>query len=166
MTVRCSLLSTLPAPTPGPVPTPPAAHKASLLAACAALGLAATSKREAFDALKEHFVDGPRRAAAEARAAVQENAWATFNRAQASFDDVEKEELLEACATLGLTCTPSKREAFNTLQRAKKIVSDGYTLRHAEETMLSGKSSCSGCKSCGTCDDSFCGWGVFCDMCR
>ncbi len=76
----------------------------------------ATSKREAFDALKTHFVDGPSHAA---KAAVRTAAHAVFSRARAEFDDVEKEELLEACAALGLAGgAGSKRDAFALLEAA------------------------------------------------
>ncbi len=93
-------------------PPPPfpfsSVSKAALLAACAALQLdCAASKNEAFAALKDHF-SAPLRAAASA-------AYGVLQRAKAEYDDVDKEELLEACAALGLEGASSKRGAYDLL---------------------------------------------------
>ncbi len=88
------------------------------------MGLEASSKRAAFEMLKEHFVDGPARA-------VRDEAYGIFLRAVADFDDVAKEELLEACAALGLEGATSKRSAYELIEASTKLTGHCVkTLKH------------------------------------
>jgi WD40 repeat protein len=59
-------------------------------------------------------VDGPAHA-------VRDKAYGIFARARADFDEVEKEELLEACAALGLEGATSKRSAYELLEASTKL---------------------------------------------
>lgn len=158
----------LPGPL-GPTLTTPlapwtAVRKDALLAASAALGLAATTKKEALEALDKHFVD----AAAAAAAAAIAPALDTHARAMADFDDVEMDELLEACATLGLgiplpdeerdrwAIGTRKREAFESISH--------YVNAKAENKQLDER--CSGCSTC--CGAPYCRVrsSYYCSMCR
>ena len=81
------------------------------------------TKKSAYLDLLQHFVRGPALQKQEERDAVIRSARAIFAQAEAEYDDVTKEELLAACATL---CPPTegeggrtKRDAFNALKAYK-----------------------------------------------
>ncbi len=118
------------------------------------------------EALDKHFVD----AAAAAAAAAIAPALDTHARAMADFDDVEMDELFEACATLGLgiplpdeerdrwAIGTRKREAFESISH--------YVNTKAENIKLNEQ--CSGCSTC--CGAPYCRNGgranYYCYMCR
>ncbi len=99
-------------------------RKADLLDACAAKGGNETSKQEAFSFLKGFFVKGPERARRMVEYDLERKAENVFRRAKAGYDDVDKEELLEACMNLGLEGATTKKGAYDLLVEREEKLSD------------------------------------------
>ena len=90
-------------------------RKADLLDACAAKGGNESSKEHAFWFLKGFFVEGPERARRKVEDDLKRKAENVFERAKAGYDDVDKEELLEACMILRLEGATTKKGAYDLL---------------------------------------------------